>query len=133
ALQALLEQNILLPEQAAAIQESAKNSLSCIWGGPGTGKTYTAGGLVKLFLEQHQTARIVLAAPTGKAAANLLESIQRAVGPVAAKKLEAKTLHSLLGLKRVANTKKRLQLDYDLIIVDESSMIDVSLCVKLMS
>lgn len=133
SLDALLQQNILLPEQAAAIQESAQKSLSCIWGGPGTGKTYTAGWLVKLFLEQHPTARIVLAAPTGKAAANLLESIQRAVGPKAAAALQAKTLHALLSLRRASKAQSRPPLGYDLVIVDESSMIDASMCVKLLS
>ncbi len=129
SLQNLLAANIILPEQAEAIQEACKNSLSCIWGGPGTGKTYTAGWLVKLFLEQHPKARIVLSAPTGKAAANLLESIQRVL-PQAA--LQAKTLHSLLGIKRAGNSVKKEQLSYDLIIVDESSMIDAHLFVKLL-
>lgn len=133
ALDVLLEQNILLPEQAAAILESAKNSLSCIWGGPGTGKTYTAGWLVKLFLEQHPTARIVLAAPTGKAAANLLESIQRAAGSTGANPLQAKTLHALLSIKRASTAQTIPQLGFDLVIVDESSMIDANMFVKLLS
>ncbi|MCE5293479.1 MAG: AAA family ATPase [Chlamydiales bacterium] len=126
----LQTQNRVLPEQAAAIVEAANTSVSCIWGGPGTGKTYTAGWLVKLFLEQHPDARIVLAAPTGKAAANLHESIKRS-SPGA--KLEAKTLHSLLGLKRIQKSAKKVSLAYDLVLVDESSMIDISLFNKLMA
>ncbi len=133
SLSLLVAQNTLLPEQASAIQAAANKNVSCIWGGPGTGKTYTAGWLVKLFLEQHADARIVLAAPTGKAAANLLESIQRAVETSKAAALQAKTLHALLGLKRVQTQgSKKLDLAYDLILVDESSMIDLSLCVKLL-
>lgn len=123
----LLEAN-LLPEQKSAIAAALQCSLSCIWGGPGTGKTYTAGWLVKLFLQQHPTARIALTAPTGKAAQNLLESIQKA-SP--GSDLEAKTLHALLGLKQKRQRKEKL--GYDLIIVDESSMIDAHLMVKLLS
>src|SRR5262249_52756112 len=67
--------------------------------------------------------------PTGKAASNLLESIKRVL-PSA--DLQAKTLHSLLGIRRVETARKRFELPYDLIIVDESSMIDTSLCVKLL-
>ncbi len=128
-LKVQLEHASLLPEQASAIKEAAKNSLLCISGGPGTGKTYTAGWLVRFFLEQHPQARIMLTAPTGKAAGNLRESIQRQIGPSA---LEAKTLHALLGLKRMQKRQKLLELAYDLIIVDESSMIDLNLAVKLL-
>ncbi|MBS0635440.1 MAG: AAA family ATPase [Verrucomicrobia bacterium] len=118
----------LLPEQAAAIRQALTCCLSCIWGGPGTGKTYTAGWLVKLFLAQHPTARVALAAPTGKAAANLLASIERACGVT---NLESKTIHALLGVRQ--KQQRRDLLPYDLLIIDESSMIDASLCVKLLS
>ena len=128
----LQAQNKLLPEQAAAITEALQSSISCIWGGPGTGKTYTAGWLVKLFLEQYPGARIVLAAPTGKAAANLHESIQR-LAPGANTNIESKTLHSLLGLKRVQKNYIKSSLGYDLVLVDESSMIDISLFNKLLA
>lgn len=129
-IDALVAQDTLSVEQAHAIREAAQTSLSCISGGPGTGKTYTAGWLVTLFLEQHPDARIGLCAPTGKAAANLLESIKR-VSPSSA--LEAKTLHSLLGIKRIEHKKRQQQLTYDLLLVDESSMIDMRMYVKLLS
>ncbi len=128
-VEALICAKTLLPEQGSAICEALKKCLSCIWGGPGTGKTYTAGWLVKLFLEDHPNAHIVLAAPTGKAAANLLSSINKVL-PGAP--LQAKTLHSLLGVKRIETKRKREELPYDLILVDESSMIDIALYVKLL-
>ncbi len=120
----------LLLEQQEAIVHAAQYSLSCIWGGPGTGKTYTAGWFVKLYLENNPDARIALTAPTGKAASNLLDSIKSAC-PSA--KLEAKTLHALLGLKRFGTWQQKELLPYDLVIVDESSMIDLSMFVKLLS
>ncbi len=120
----------LLPEQKDAISYASKHSLSCIWGGPGTGKTYTAGWFVKLYLEQNPQSRIALTAPTGKAASNLLASIQRASPSI---QLEAKTLHALLGLRRFAPWEQKDTLPYDLVIVDESSMIDLSMFVKLLS
>jgi len=120
----------LLPEQQKAVEQAAKHRLWCIWGGPGTGKTYTAGWFVKLYVENNPDARIVLTAPTGKAAFNLHESIKRACPGSC---LEAKTLHALLGLKRTAAWQKTEPLPYDLIVVDESSMIDLSMFVKLLS
>lgn len=127
-LQALLAENRLLPEQAKAIEVALHNRLSSIWGGPGTGKTYTAGWLVKIFLEQYPSARVAISAPTGKATSNLATMIRR----VTSAKIEAKTLHALLGLRRFGRKKDVQELPYDLIVVDESSMIDASLCIKLL-
>lgn len=121
----------LLPEQKAAIAHSLKASVSCIWGGPGTGKTYTAGWLVQLFSSFFPQAKIVLTAPTGKACANLSVSIQRACQRL----FETKTLHALLGIRRMDATRPRYApalLPYDLLLVDESSMIDAALFLKLL-
>lgn len=119
----LQQKGILLPEQGEAIYNGCCYPLSLITGGPGTGKTYTAGQLIKVFWqnlspEQKQTCEIALAAPTGKAVANLQASLGKEGFPP----LSAKTLHLLLGIK---GTRRPLTADF--IIVDESSMIDVSL------
>ncbi len=104
--------------QKEAIQLALQRSLTLITGGPGTGKTYTAGHLIRLLLNTCPTLKVALAAPTGKAASTLQASIQLP-------DLRAQTLHSLL--------KKEKLLEYDLILVDESSMIDVSMMASLFS
>ncbi|MBA2728378.1 MAG: exodeoxyribonuclease V subunit alpha [Parachlamydiaceae bacterium] len=131
---ALQKQNKLLKEQADAITNSSYDSLTMISGGPGTGKTYTAGLLVDILcealqVEQKQTFTIALAAPTGKAAANLQKSLLKAMkGFSGASQPQAKTLHSLLGLRgSEAPIEPLMPLPADLVIVDESSMIDVRL------
>lgn len=121
----------LLPEQKAAIEYGVQHTVSLISGGPGTGKTFTAGWLVKLFIEQHPDAKVILTAPTGKACSNLALSIQRACGI----SLTSKTLHSLLSIRRLGADPRRYtpsKLGYDLFIVDESSMIDAALFLKLL-
>lgn len=138
----VLEQNKqLLPEQAKAIKTACAKSLTLICGGPGTGKTYTAGYLLKVYWEsmtpdQRQQCEIELAAPTGKAAANLQQSISRAVGNLEGfKPIKARTLHSLLGLRGtiVTHETPKSFLSADLLLVDESSMIDVHLMSRLIA
>lgn len=135
----LCRQGTLLQEQAEAILKGCENGFSIITGGPGTGKTYTAGQFIKVFWqqlsdEQKQHCEIALAAPTGKAAANLQSSLRKAVqGLVDFPPLAAKTLHHLLGIKKADfNLEERSKiLSADLLIVDESSMIDVKLMARL--
>lgn len=105
----------LLPEQLHAIQTALSRSFCLICGGPGTGKTHTAAALARLFAPH---LHIVLAAPTGKAASHLA----RSVGSLP--HTSASTLHRLL--------KKPGRIDADLVIVDEGSMIDVALWVRLL-
>lgn len=129
----------LLPEQALAILSACQNGFSIICGGPGTGKTYTAGQLIKIIWmsmssEQRRDCVIVLAAPTGKAAANLQKSLNAAVsGLEGFSGIKAKTLHSLLGMRSSSTSKNITQLSADLILIDESSMIDVRLMAHLLS
>jgi len=131
--------NQLNPQQASAIQHALTHSFSVITGGPGTGKTYTAGHLIKLFWEsldeeQKEKCVIVIAAPTGKAASNLQRSLQRATGEIEDyPPLQAKTLHSLLGIRRSTPLldKPPPKLVADLILVDECSMIDVGIMAQL--
>lgn len=106
-----LEQEPLEVEQKEAILNAADHTLSLICGGPGTGKTFTAKVLVRLFLE-HANQEVVLAAPTGKAASNLRSIDSRC---------KVQTLHSLL----------RRPLTADLILIDEASMIDAHLMADL--
>ena len=126
----LCNEKILLEAQGLAIKQGCLHPLTLVTGGPGTGKTYTAGHLIKIFwqnlsVEQRETCQIVLAAPTGKAASNL----QRSLGCVASgleglPPIQAKTLHSLLGIGQGGSHQPR-RLAADLVVVDESSMIDV--------
>ena len=132
------EAGSLLPEQAKAIYEALTHPISCITGGPGTGKTYTAGLLIRLYWElltpeERSRTQIALTAPTGKAAVNLQQSLSQAVGKIDTfPTLQAKTLHALLGLKQRGRARKKGRLAADLIIVDESSMIDAKLMAYLL-
>lgn len=135
---ALEKQGLLLPEQAQAIVTSSQQTISLICGGPGTGKTYTAAHLLHIFWEvmsasQRQSCRIALAAPTGKAAANLQAAFSKLHEIPDFKPLVATTLHALLGLhpSKPKKLEKIAKLDLDLILVDESSMIDLQLMVHL--
>jgi exodeoxyribonuclease V alpha subunit len=132
----LCQDKILLPEQAQAVMKGCLGSLTLICGGPGTGKTYTAGHLIKTFWEslsdnQKQTCQIVLAAPTGKAASNLQKSLSQALSGIKdVPSIEAKTLHALLGMRKDRSYEEAICLSADLVIIDESSMIDVRLMAK---
>ena len=108
----------LLEEQRAAILKALQHPLSLITGGPGTGKTFTALQLAKAFFQNREKKRLILTAPTGKAAAHLDKQLDIDA------EVQCGTLHSLL---------RKEQLKADLIIVDECSMIDVRLFVALLS
>ncbi|MBS0655114.1 MAG: AAA family ATPase, partial [Verrucomicrobia bacterium] len=136
---ALIEHHVstgsLFQEQAQAVLEAIQKPLFCIWGGPGTGKTHTAGIFLKLLMETAMPLRVCFAAPTGKATNNLAKSVQRACGSKALQ-VDIKTLHSLLQIRQPGRSKGKETnslLPYSLMVVDESSMIDASLCAKLLS
>ncbi len=119
-------QNQLLLEQKSAILNAA-TLLSLITGGPGTGKTYTAGWMITILSEilrekLKRTPVIALAAPTGKAALQLGASVQRSVNSNSGC-YTASTLHALLAKTPIAA---------DIIVVDEASMIDLEWMNKLM-
>lgn len=126
----------LLPEQSQAILSASQNALTVLTGGPGTGKTYTAGHMIRslweaLPIEQQKNFEIVLAAPTGKAASNLQNSMQRALkGLSLADHIQSQTLHSLL--KIFSKRKDEVKLTADLVLVDECSMIDTHVMSKLL-
>ncbi len=119
-----------------------------IAGGPGTGKTTTVARLVALLDEQATTAggpppKIALAAPTGKAAARLEEGVHGAAAtldvPAAVSSrllgLRASTLHRLLGTRPDSRSRfrhdDRNRLPYDTVIVDETSMVALSMMARL--
>lgn len=127
--------------QALACLLSLRARLTVILGGPGTGKTTTVARLLALHRAlAGQPLRIAAAAPTGKAAARVGEALARAGGGLggaaadAAPPLRAQTLHRLLGASR-DGTRFRYgperPLPYDLIVLDEASMVDLALFARL--
>jgi len=135
--------------QARAAATALRHNLLLITGGPGTGKTTTITRLLVLLAAQAQAAnqpapRVALAAPTGRAAERMAESLRHALQKLPAAGIDSAlceqlpstgtTLHRLLG---VIPDSPRFRhhadnpLPYDVIVVDEASMIDLPLMTKL--
>lgn len=118
------------PDQQAAITLALAQRVSVIAGGPGTGKTFTIRLLIEQLRAQEPDALVALAAPTGKAAARMTESL-RSVG------LTAVTLHHLLGWR--AESRNRFvhdatnPLPHDVVVVDEMSMVSMLLTARLLA
>ncbi|MGH8498577.1 MAG: AAA family ATPase, partial [Methylococcales bacterium] len=126
--------------QAVAVKRACETGFFLLTGGPGTGKTATISRLLQVL--QHQAEqnnaelRMALAAPTGKAATRLSESLRLSsaagqAGPL----MEAGTLHRLLGSVPNSNAFRhdaQHPLPLDVLIVDEASMIDLPLMCKLL-
>jgi exodeoxyribonuclease V alpha subunit len=114
--------------------------LTVISGGPGTGKTTTVVKVLACLVEQQPRCRIALAAPTGKAAARMLEAIadRASTLPEATRTLlptEAQTVHRLLGVKARGYGFRHHagnMLPIDVLIVDEASMLDLALATHLL-
>jgi exodeoxyribonuclease V alpha subunit len=132
--------------QKVACAVALRARLSVITGGPGTGKTYTAARLLALLLALHPDGsplRVALAAPTGKAAARLKQSIDDALtrlpvpldsgldlSALIARMGPARTLHALLGARpdtRAFRHHAANPLDVDVLIVDEASMVHLEM------
>ena len=128
--------------QRRACEVAAQGSFTLITGGPGTGKTTTVTRLLALLMRvaQDQGAalpRLKLAAPTGKAASRLTQSIGRSVQSLPpgyafdVSTLQAGTLHSLLGVRGNAWGRGVQRLEADIVIVDEASMVDLDMMARL--
>jgi exodeoxyribonuclease V alpha subunit len=142
-------------EQRAAALWTARRLTTVLTGGPGRGKTTTVAGLLALLAEQAEVTggrklRIALAAPTGKAAARMQEAVAEALDatPVPGRPefspddrrrlagLQASTLHRLLGWRPGASTRFRHdrsnRLPHDVVVVDETSMVSLTLMARLL-
>lgn len=126
--------------QRVAVCTAFLKKLCIISGGPGTGKTTVVGDILSLALSSGKgTAppRIALAAPTGKAAVRLQEAVAEKLtsfGLPASETPVASTIHRLLGTVRGSpyfRHDKGNPLPFDLVVLDEASMIDLALMAKL--
>lgn len=136
--------------QKQAVLNSFNYDFSIISGGPGTGKTTTVAKLLlamQIFNDSQQ--KIALLAPTGKAAQRMTESLKKALANGLdlsvvpdfsqdslsyLKELEAQTIHRFLGLRpnsKYIKYHKDSKAPYDVIIVDEASMLDINIFIKL--
>lgn len=127
-------------EQRAAAELSVKNRMTVITGGPGTGKTTIISKIILTLLSLYPEEKVLLAAPTGKAASRMNESLrknlpagspsesitERAVETAGT--LEGCSIHRLLGSGYGKfSFNKNNHLNADLIIIDEASMVDISI------
>ena len=155
-LDRLFASDATVPERGVDWQKVAcaialRSRLSVITGGPGTGKTYTAARLLALLAAvdpQPERLRVALAAPTGKAAARLkqsidaaLEELQQRLGDAldlhafARRMGAARTLHGLLGARpdtRHFRHHAAHPLNVDVLIVDEASMVHLEMMAALL-
>ena len=101
-----------------------------VTGGPGTGKTYTLERIMKVYHQWFPDLRIQLAAPTGKAAKRMNESIDTGLLELYG---EAMTIHRMLGARHDGSFSKGVKnrLNSDIIIIDEASMIDIDLFIQI--
>lgn len=111
----------LAPEQEGAVRLALTEKVAVLTGGPGCGKSFTVRSIVEL--ARAKKAKVVLAAPTGRAAKRLSELTGA----------DASTVHRLLELKPGGDAAydKDRPLDADLVVVDEASMLDLLLANKL--
>lgn len=135
-------------DQKLAAAAAVLRRLAVVAGGPGTGKTTTVARIVALLDEQAAAAGaapplVALAAPTGKAAARLQDAVHEEAARLDVDAtirarllgLDASTLHRLLGWKPGSHSRFRHdrgnRLPYDVVIVDETSMVSLSLMARL--
>jgi exodeoxyribonuclease V alpha subunit len=135
--------------QPIAAAAAVRSAVSVIAGGPGTGKTTTVARVLALLEEQSRAAgrpppRLVLAAPTGKAGARLEEAVRGEAADLPIDEatrrhllaLRGTTIHRLLGFNPANRTRFRHhredRLPEDVIVVDETSMVSLSLMARLL-
>ena len=130
--------------QRVAAEAAVRRRFAVVAGGPGTGKTTTVARIVALLAEQSESSPLVaLAAPTGKAAARLEEAVHAEAATLDVTSsvretllsLNASTLHRLLGWRPDSHSRFRHnranRLPHDVVIVDETSMVSLSLMARL--
>jgi exodeoxyribonuclease V alpha subunit len=132
-------------DQARAAVEAVRRRFAVVAGGPGTGKTTTVARIVALLCEQspERPPLIALAAPTGKASARLQEAVHEEAARLDVsdevraqlRALSATTIHRLLGYRPGSRSRFRhdseQRLPHDVVIVDETSMVSLSLMARL--
>lgn len=126
-LPALIGNDDITSQQRLAVEIALRSPISVMTGGPGTGKSYTISTLITVL--EALGKKYALSAPTGRAAKRLAESTHR----------KAQTLHRLMAFSPNADDDDDLfvlddpqELDYDLIVVDEASMLDLPLAYRLL-
>ena len=136
----------LSDEQRDAAVRAVRQWTTVITGGPGTGKTTTVARMLALIADQAAVEggrlSVALSAPTGKAAARLQEAVEGELAGLPDEdrarvgRVEAMTLHRLLGWRPDNATRFRHdrtnRLKYDVIVVDESSMVELTMMARLL-
>ncbi len=128
-------------DQKNAAVAAVGKPFSVISGGPGSGKTSTVIRILALLLAKNPDYRIMLAAPTGKAAARMMDSIRQRIDQLdidvsikSSIPVEARTIHRLLGYRQQRfSYNEQQRLPVDCVVIDEASMIDLKLMYQLLT
>jgi exodeoxyribonuclease V alpha subunit len=146
ALQQVFGTDPAVDRQHDAARRALDGRLAVIVGGPGTGKTRTIARTLAAALVAEPQLQLALCAPTGKAAARMTDAVKGAVGDLAGEsqvstevldrlaEAQATTVHRLLGRRPGGSVRhdRATPLPHDLVVVDETSMVDLPLMARLL-